>query len=40
MSVLVEVGYILICAVKEKKCSFKSALVEKSERSTRNKKMA
>ena len=39
MNVLTELGYILICQVKEeeKKCSFENALVEKSESSTRNK---
>ena len=40
MYVLTEVGYVLICHVKEKrkkKCSFENALVEKSESSTRNK---
>ena len=39
MYVLTELGYILICQVKEKekKCSFENALVEKSESSTRNK---
>ena len=38
MYVLAELGYILICQVKEeeKKCSFANALVEKSETSTRN----
>ena len=37
--VLTELEYVLICQVKEKeqKCSFKNALVEKSESSTRNK---
>ena len=41
MYVLTELGYVLICHVKEKrkkKCSFENALVEKSESSTRNKK--
>ena len=39
MYVLTELGYVLICQVKEKeqKCSFENALVEKSESSTRNK---
>ena len=39
MYLLAELGYVLICQVKEeeKKCSFKNALVEKSESSTRNK---
>ena len=40
MYVLTELGYVLICHVKEKrkkKCSFENALVEKSESSTRNK---
>ena len=40
MYVLTELGYALICHVKEKrkkKCSFENALVEKSESSTRNK---
>ena len=38
MYVLAELGYILICQVKEKekKSSFENALVEKSETSTRN----
>ena len=37
--VLTELGYVLICLVKEKrKCSFENAFVEKSESSTRNKK--
>ena len=38
--VLTELGYVLICQVKEeekKKCSFENALVEKSESSRRNK---
>ena len=40
MYVLTELGYVLICQVKEKekKNSFENALVEKSESSTRNKK--
>ena len=39
MYVLTELGYVLICQVKEKekKSSFENALVEKSESSTRNK---
>ena len=40
MYVLTELGYVLICHIKEKKkkkCSFENALVEKSESSTRNK---
>ena len=40
MYALTELGYVLICHVKEKrkkKCSFENALVEKSESSTRNK---
>ena len=39
MYVLTELGYVLICQVKEeqKKCSFENALAEKSESSTRNK---
>ena len=40
MYVLTELGYVLICHVKEKrkkKCSFENAFVEKSESSTRNK---
>ena len=40
MYVLTELGYVLICHVKEKrkrKCSFENTLVEKSESSTRNK---
>ena len=39
MYVLTELGYVLICQIKEKekKCSFENALVEKSESSTRNK---
>ena len=40
MYVLIELGYVLICHVKEKrkkKCSFENAPVEKSESSTRNK---
>ena len=40
MYVLTELGYVLICHVKEKrkkKCSFENALVEKSESSIRNK---
>ena len=39
MYVLTELRYVSICQVKheEKKCSFENALVEKSERSTRNK---
>ena len=40
MYVLTELGYVLICHVKEKrkkKCSFENALAEKSESSTRNK---
>ena len=39
MYVLTELGYVLICQVKEKekKCSFENALVEKSESSTGNK---
>ena len=39
MYVLTELGYVLICQVKEKekKYSFENALVEKSESSTRNK---
>ena len=40
MYVLTELGYVLICQVKEKEkknCSFENALVEKSESSTRNK---
>ena len=38
MYVLTEVGYVLICQVKEKekKCSLENALLEKSESSTRN----
>ena len=37
MYVLTELGYGLICQVKEKekKCNFDNALVEKSESSTR-----
>ena len=37
--VLTELGYVLICQVKEeeKKRSFENALVEKSENSTKNK---
>ena len=38
--ICLELGYVLICHVKEKrkkKCSFENALVEKSESSTRNK---
>ena len=37
--VLIELGYVLICQVKEKekKCCFENALVEKSESLTRNK---
>ena len=39
MHVLTELGYVLICKVKEKqkKKSFENALVEKSESSTRSK---
>ena len=39
ISALTELGYVLICQVKdeEKKCSFENDLVEKSESSTRNK---
>ena len=39
MYVLTELGYILICQVKEKekKCSFENALIQKRESSTRNK---
>ena len=40
MYVLTELGYVLICQVKDKrkkKCSFENALVEKGESSTRNK---
>ena len=40
MYVLTELGYVLICQVKEKrkkKCSFENALVEKGESSARNK---
>ena len=39
MYVLTELGYVLMCQVKEeeKNCSFENALVEKSESSTRNK---
>ena len=40
MYVLTELGYVLICQVKEKrkkKCSFENALVEKGESSTKNK---
>ena len=38
MYVLTELGYVLICQVKEKeKKNFENALVEKSESSTRNK---
>ena len=40
MYVLTELGYVLICQVKERekiKFSFENALVEKSESSTRNK---
>ena len=39
MYVLTELGYVLICQVKEKekKCSFENVLLEKSESSTRNK---
>ena len=39
MYVLTEVGYVLICQVKEEKkwCSFEDALVGKSETSIRNK---
>ena len=39
MYVGTELGYVLICPVKEKekKSSFKNALVEKRESSTRNK---
>ena len=39
MYVLTELGYVLICQIKEKekKCSFGNALVEKSESSRRNK---
>ena len=34
MNVLTELGYVLICQVKEKekKCGFESALVEKKDR--------
>ena len=42
MYVQTELGYVLIHQVKEeeiKQCSFENALVEKSESSTRNKKM-
>ena len=38
--ICLELGYVLICHVKEKrkkKCSFENALVEKSQSSTRNK---
>ena len=40
MYVLAELGYVLVCQVKEKrkKCSFEIALVEKSESSNRNKR--
>ena len=40
MYVLAELGYALVCQVKEKrkKCSFEIALVEKSESSNRNKR--
>ena len=39
MHVMTELGYVLLCQVKEeeKKCSFENALIEKSESSTRNK---
>ena len=40
MYVLTELGYVLICQVKEeekKQCSFENALVKKKESSTRNK---
>ena len=40
MYVVTELGYVLICPVKEREkneCSFKNALVEKSQSSTRNK---
>ena len=39
MYVLTELGYVLMCQVKEerKKYSFENALVRKSESSTRNK---
>ena len=39
MYVMTQLGYVFICQVKEKekKCSFRNALVEKSESSTRNK---
>ena len=39
MYVLRELGYVLICKVKEKEktCNFENALVEKTESSTRNK---
>ena len=39
MYVLTELGYVLICQVKEKekKCSSEDALVEKRESSARNK---
>ena len=39
MYVLTELGYALICQVKEKEkiCSFENDLVEKSKSSTRNK---
>ena len=40
MYVLAELGYVLICQVKEKRkiCIFKHALLKKSENLTRNKK--
>ena len=38
MCVPTELGYVLICQVKGKKCNFENAFVEKSESSTRNKK--
>ena len=39
MYALTELGYVVICQVKEKekRCSFENPLVEKSESSTRNK---
>ena len=40
MYVVTELGYVLICQIKEeeKKCRFENAREEKSESSTRNKK--
>ena len=40
MYVLTELGYVLMCHIKEKekKCGFENALVGRSESSTRNKK--